>query len=76
MPHARITVPLTTADRTVLLSIAEIECRDPREHLRYLLRQDAQERGLLNNDGAKRKAALRDTQMSTKNDQTLDPRQV
>ncbi len=75
MPHARITVPLTTADRTVLLDIAEIECRDPREHLRYLLRRDAQERGLLSNDEAKRKAALRDTQMSSKNSQTLEPKQ-
>ena len=76
MAHARITVPLTTTDRMVLLDIAEMECRDPREHLRYLLRRDAQERGLLSNDEAKRKAALRDTQMSTKNSQTLDPQQV
>ena len=76
MPHARITVPLTTNERMVLLNIAEMECRDPREHLRYLLRRDAQERGLLSNDEAKRKAALRDTQMSTKNSQTLDPEQV
>ncbi len=76
MAQARISVPLTTDDRTVLLSIAEMECRDPREHLRYLLRRDAQERGLLSNDEAKRKAALRDTQMSTKNSQTQDHQQV
>ncbi len=76
MPYARITVPLTTADRTVLLDIAEMECRDPREHLRYLLRRDAQERGLLSNGEANRKAVLGDRQMPTKNDQTLDPRQV
>ncbi len=76
MPYARITVPLTTNDRQVLLEIAETECRDPREHLRYLLRRDAQERGLLSNVEAKRKAALRDTQMSTKNSQTQDHQQV
>ncbi len=75
MPHARITVPLTTDDRIALLDIAEIECRDPREHLRYLLRRDAQERGLLSN-GFKEKAAQGDRRMSTENDQTLDPRQV
>jgi hypothetical protein len=75
MPYARISVPLTTADRTVLLTIAERECRDPREHLRYLLRRDAEQRGLLN-DGLNGKAASRDTGMSTRNDQTLDPKQV
>jgi hypothetical protein len=74
MPYARITVPLTTADRTVLLDIAEMECRDPREHLRYLLRRDAQERGLLNS-GLKTKAAHRG-QNPTENDQTKDPQQV
>ncbi len=76
MAYARITVPLTSDDRTVLLDIAEIECRDPREHLRYLLRRDAQERGLIDNSDLKEKAALRDRQMPTKNDQTSDPRQV
>ena len=67
MPYARITVPLTTADRTVLLDIAEMECRDPREHLRYLLRRDAQERGLLRN-GLKTKAAIRSDEQ-TRDDQ-------
>ena len=74
MAYARITVPLTSDDRTVLLDIAEIECRDPREHLRYLLRRDAQERGLLNS-GLKTKAAHRG-QNPTENDQTKDPQQV
>ena len=67
MPYARITVPLTTADRTVLLDIAEMECRDPREHLRYLLRRDAQERGLLSN-GLRTKAAIRSDEQ-TRDDQ-------
>ncbi len=67
MAYARITVPLTSDDRTVLLDIAEMECRDPREHLRYLLRRDAQERGLLNS-GLKEKAAIR-SDKQTRDDQ-------
>jgi len=73
MPYARISVPLTTTDRTVLLSIAEIECRDPREHLRYLLRRDAQERGLLDT-GLNEKAVSGDK--PTRNDQISEPQQV
>ena len=71
MAQARITVPLTTTDRTVLLDIAEMECRDPREHLRYLLRRDAQERGLLPDErvvGLKEKAAFRSDEQ-TRDDQ-------
>jgi hypothetical protein len=75
MAYARISVPLTAGDRSVLLSIAETECRDPREHLRYLLRRDAEQRGLLST-GLKEKAASRDIEMSTRNDQTLDHQQV
>ena len=79
MPYARITVPLTTQERQALVTIAERECRDPREHLRFMLRREARDLGLLPGDapvGLNGKAALRDTQMSTKNDQTLDPQQV
>ncbi len=79
MAYGRITVPLTTNERQALVTIAERECRDPREHLRYLVRREAQAMGLLPDDrgvGTNEKAALRDTQMSTKNDQTLDHQQV
>jgi len=72
MAQARISVPLTTADRTVLLDIAERECRDPREHLRYLLRRDAEQRGLLNSE-LKEKAAYRsDEQTRDDQDFSLD----
>lgn len=47
MTHGRISVPLTSTERKALLTIAERECRDPREHLRYLVRREAQSMGLL-----------------------------
>ncbi len=47
MAMGRITVPLTTDERGALVKIAESECRDPREQLRYLLREEAQRRGLI-----------------------------
>ena len=47
MAYGRITVPVTTAEREALVKMAESECRDPREQLRYLLRREAQERGLI-----------------------------
>ena len=76
MANSQITIEVTPQERRSLFRLAESECRDPADQLRYLLRRAAQERGLLSNDEAKRKAALRDTQMSTKNSQTQDPQQV
>ena len=78
MAYGRITVPLTTNERQALVTIAERECRDPRDQLRFILRREAQAMGLLPDErvvGLKNQAALRDTQMSTKNDQTLEPKQ-
>ncbi len=75
MAYGRITVPVTTAERDALVKIAEVECRDPREQLRYLLREEAQRRGLIGN-GLKNQAVQGDIGMPTKNDQTLDPQQV
>ncbi len=76
MANSQITIPLTTQERRSLSRIAESECRDPGEQLRFFLRREAQERGLLASKGLKTKAVPGDTQMPTKNDQTLDHQQV
>ena len=47
MAYGRIVVPLSSDERGALVKIAQIECRDPREQLRYLLREEAQRRGLM-----------------------------
>ncbi len=47
MPHARINVPLDMSELEALIQIARSECRDPREQLRFLLRNEARRRGLL-----------------------------
>jgi hypothetical protein len=61
MAYGRITVPVTSAEREALVKIAEIECRDPREQLRYMLRAEAQRRGLIEPEisATKRMAAYR-----------------
>ncbi len=67
----RISVPLTTNERQALVTIAERECRDPREHLRYLVRREAQAMGLLPDErvvGLKEKAAIRSDEQ-TRDDQ-------
>lgn len=72
MAYARIMVPLTADDRTKLFKRAEEECRDPREHLRYLLRQDAEHRGPVE---FKQKNQAASADKATRNDPT-DHRQV
>jgi hypothetical protein len=47
MVYGRIVVPLSTDERGALIKIAEVECRDPRDQLRYMLREEAQRRGLI-----------------------------
>lgn len=47
MPAARVSVPLDTSELTALVQMAKIDCRHPREQMRYLLREAAQARGLL-----------------------------
>lgn len=47
MANGRIVVPLSTAERGALIKIAEIECRDPRDQLRFMLREEAGRRGLI-----------------------------
>ncbi len=72
---ARVTVCLEEYERAALEQMSDRDCRPPRDQIRFLLREEASRRGLFDN-GLKNQAALRDTQMSTKNDQTLDPQQV
>jgi hypothetical protein len=43
----RINVPLEESEAKALICMAETDCRQPREQLRYLLREAAQSRGLL-----------------------------
>ena len=78
LQQGEISVPLTTNERQALVTIAERECRDPHEHLRFILRREAQALGLLPDErvvGLKNRAVQGDTQMSTKNDQTLEHQQ-
>lgn len=76
---ARVTVCLEENERAALQQMSEFDCRPPRDQIRYLLREEASRRGLFNGvvkSDTNRKAASRDTGMSTRNDQTSDPRQV
>ncbi len=59
MANSNITipVPLTAKERRTLFHIAESECRDPGEQLRFMLRREAQQRGLLSDGGIKATAA-------------------
>ena len=43
----RLTIVLTEAERVALRCLAERDCRPPREHLRFLLREEARKRGLM-----------------------------
>lgn len=43
----RITIPVSVEEREALRLLAQQEMRDPREHLRYLLRRELQSRNLL-----------------------------
>ncbi len=47
MRTGRITVPLDVSEAAALLEMAELDCRTPHDQIRYLLRKNAQERGLL-----------------------------
>jgi hypothetical protein len=47
MQNLSINVPLTELELNALVTMAQVSCRAPREQLRYLLRRQAQRRGLL-----------------------------
>ncbi len=77
MAITQFTIPLTPQERRSLFRIAESECRDPGEQLRFLLRREAQQRGLLTDTMSRLKklAVHGDRQMPTRNDQTLETKQ-
>ncbi len=47
MHSLRVSVPLDDEEATALISMAEEECRHQREQLRFLLRTEANRRGIL-----------------------------
>ena len=49
MQLTRISVPITTEEREALRVLAKRELRDPREQVRFLLRQEFEKRGILSN---------------------------
>jgi len=51
MRTGRITVPLDVSEAAALWELAELDCRSPHDQIRYLLRKNAQERGLLTSSG-------------------------
>ncbi len=72
---ARVTVCLEEYEQAVLEQMSDLDCRPPRDQIRFLLREEASRRGLFDN-GLKKLAVQGDTQMSTKNSQTQDTKQV
>ena len=57
---ARMTITLAEDERNALQHMAEAECRYPREQLRYLLRREAQARGLLDPSAAHKESEQRE----------------
>ncbi len=47
MQSLRINVPLDQTEMQALVSMAEVDCRHPREQMRWLLIQEARRRALL-----------------------------
>ena len=47
MHRSSVNVPLTESEARALLEMANVECRHPREQMRWLLVQEAERRGLL-----------------------------
>ncbi len=47
MENLRINVPLERGELQALISMSKIDCRHPREQMRYILREEAHRRGLL-----------------------------
>ncbi len=47
MADTRVNVPLDKRELAALVRMAEVDCRHPREQMRFLLREEATKRGLL-----------------------------
>lgn len=70
MAMGRISVPLSTVERQALVTMAERGCRDPRDHLRFMLRTEAQRLGLIEDDGTDvQKKAVYGSDKQTRDDQ-------
>ena len=52
----RVSVPLDKAELTALVNMAQEDCRHPREQLRFLLREAAKLRKLLDSEPARQPA--------------------
>ena len=67
---ARVTVCLEEHERTVLQQMSELDCRPPRDQIRFLVRAEASRRGLIDGPvvGLKEKAAFR-SDKQTRDDQ-------
>ena len=50
MSTARVNVVLDKSEAAALVRMAEVDCRHPREQMRYLLREEACRRGLLSKE--------------------------
>lgn len=48
----RISVPLDNSELAALLDMARIDCRHPREQMRFILREEAKRRGLMPANGS------------------------
>lgn len=58
MGMARVIVSLSPDECSALFRIAEIECRDPKEQMRYMLREEAQRRKLIPGNDLKNEGRL------------------
>lgn len=47
MKHLSINVALESMELQALIDMAEVDCRHPREQMRFILREEARRRGLL-----------------------------
>ncbi len=45
--NSRISVPFDEQEVVALIAMATNDCRDPRDQIRFLVRQEARQRGLL-----------------------------
>lgn len=76
MATAQITIALTAQEQRSLFRMAESDCRDPGEQLRFLLRQEAQERGLLTDVFGRQKNQAVPGGKPTRNDQISEPQHL
>lgn len=69
---ARVTVCLEESERAVLQQMSELDCRPPRDQIRYLVREEANRRGLFNSNERETKNLAVPGDKAHKNDQNSD----